>query len=538
MTLTQRIWHVVNIINLALVLLSGRIVYWQLVRGQELQPVALDPVVAAVQYRELSEAGNADLTAPVSLEMLPKPVIQRTLAMLAEISRGTIYDRNGQALAYDHQTEDGRKIRVYSEPSLAHVVGYVSGLHTGVSGIEHSFNEALIGLNRFDNQVSRMVYQPIAGSDVYLTIDSRIQQAASQALGHKTGAVVVLDAQTGAVLAMTSSPTFDPNHILDRHYLGSLLANCNNVTNCSDVFLNRATQGLYVPGSTWKTVTLIAALDTGQVTPKTIFDAGPPRKDDKGIYYVYEVDGGIIFDRNHTEQRLTLERAYVTSANAVFGRIGHEMPPATFINYATRLGFSRPDGAGPPLEIATSAAQLANDPETLYHNHFLRAITAVGQGELLTSPLNMALVVAMVVNEGDMPRPHLLQAIRHPSGDLLQGEPGGKWVSEAIRPETARQVRRIMMAMAQDQRSVREVLPGLTVGGKTGTAEVGNGLEPHAWFIGFAEAKERTIAIAVIVEHGGRGGDVAAPIFARVAQAAVRHLNEPVSEIMPVPANP
>ncbi len=536
MTLTQRIWHIVNAITLVLALLSGRIVYWQLGRGQELQPVVLDPVAAAVHYREIGGDESSEATDAVTLDTLPKPVIQRTQALLAEISRGTIYDRNGRALAYDLKLEEGNKIRFYTEPSLAHIVGYVSGLRTGVVGIEYSFNEALLGLNRLDNQISRMVYQPVVGSDVYLTIDSRIQRVAAQALGDKTGAVVVLEAHTGAVLAMASAPAFDPNRILDEAYIQGLFASCRDVAPCQNALLNRAAQGAYVPGSTWKTATLIAALDTGQVTPETVFDVGPPVKDERGSYYIYQVDGGIVIDRNHPEQVLNLERAYVTSANAVFGRIGAEMPAETFVDYAARLGFSRADGAAPPLEIETSAAQLANDPEALYHNNFLRAVTAIGQGELLTSPLSMALVVTTVVNEGDMPTPHLLQGIRHPSGALLQSEPGGDWASEVMRPETARQVRQMMIAMANSHRGLREALLGLTVGGKTGTAEVGNGLPPHGWFIGFAQSGERAVVIAVVVEHGGQGGAVAAPIFAQVAEAALHHFGEPVEEIVPVPA--
>jgi peptidoglycan glycosyltransferase len=290
---------------------------------------------------------------------------------------------------------------------------------------------------------------------------------------------------------------------------------------------------LYVPGSTWKTVALIAALDTGRVTPQTIFDVGPPRRDDRGNYYVYEVDGGIIIDRNHTEQVLNLERSYVTSANAVFARLGDEMGAETFLEYAARLGFSRGNREAPPLEIATSAAQVANDPEALRYNNLLRAATAVGQGELLTSPLSMALVVAAAVNEGDIPRPHLLQAIRHPAGYPLQGEPRGNWVSGVMRPETAQQVRQMMIALVKSGSAA--AVPGLTIGGKTGTAEVSSGLGPHAWFIGFAEAEGRTVAIAVVVEHGGQGGDIAAPIFAQVADVALRHLGEPVGEIVPAP---
>lgn len=537
MTLTQRIWHIVNVMILALLLVSSRLVYWQLVRGHELQPVVLDPVAAAAQYQVLGSDAGAEAAAPVTLEVLPKPVVQRTRAFLAEINRGTIYDRNGRALAYDLMTTEGDKLRFYTEPSLAHVIGYVSGLRTGVAGIEYRFNETLLGLNRVDTQGSQMIHQPVIGSDVYLTIDSRLQRAAAQALDGQTGAVVVLDGHTGAVLAMVSSPAFDPNRVLDEAYIRSLFANCTEASNCPNAFLNRAAMGAYVPGSTFKTITLAAALDTGQVTPQTVFDVGPPRKDSKGLYYVYEVDGGIVFDRNHSEQVLNLERAYVASANAVFGRIGAEMAPAIFLDYAARFGFSRADGAGPPLEIETRAAQVANDPQVLYQNNLLRAHTAVGQGELLVSPLNMALVVAAVVNGGDIPRPHLLQAIRHPAGRVLVNEPRGNWVRGAIRPETAGQVRQMMIAMASSLRGFKEAFPGIAVGGKTGTAEVGSGQNSHAWFIGFVETGPRTVAIAVVVEHGGGGGTVAVPIFAQVGLAALHHFGEPVEEIVPVPAS-
>jgi peptidoglycan glycosyltransferase len=533
MTLTQRIWHIIHVMLVVLALLSSRIVYWQLVRGPELAPVVLDPVAAAAQYRALGGDETIDPTLPVTLEALPQPVIQRTQARLAEIRRGPIYDRNGRRLAYDYEAENGRRVRFYTEPSLAHVIGYVSGLRTGVTGIEYRFNETLLGLDRFEAQLTQMVYQPLIGNDLYLTIDSRTQRAASRALGDRTGAVVVLDARTGAVLAMASQPAYDPNRVLDEEYTRGLYANCNPASGCQNPFFNRAAQGAYVPGSTWKTITLIAALDTGQATPETVFDVGPPVRDEQGTYYVYRIGGSEVVDRNHPDRVLDLTRAYMVSANAVFGRLGGEMTPATFVDYAARLGFSR--GEAPPLEIETSAAQLANDPQDIYENDFLRAITAIGQGELLTSPLNMALVVAAVLNEGDTPRPHLLQAVRHPSGDLLQAEPTGNWINNTMRPETARQVRQIMIAMVRDSGIFTNMLPGLTTGGKTGTAETVEGRPPHSWFIGFVENDERAVVIAVVAEHGGQGGGVAAPIFAQVADAAMHHLGEPVEEIVPAP---
>ena len=155
---------------------------------------------------------------------------------------------------------------------------------------------------------------------------------------------------------------------------------------------------------------------------------------------------------------------------------------------------------------------------------FLRASTAIGQGELLASPLNMALVAATVVNHGDLPRPHLIRAIRAPSGSLLHGEPSGAWLAGAMSPPVADQVRAMMLDVVQEGTGVQAAVPGLTVGGKTGTAQVSGAAAPHAWFIGFAQQDQRAIAIAVIVENGGEGSEVAAPIFAEVARAAAGYV--------------
>ncbi|MCB0163824.1 MAG: penicillin-binding protein 2 [Anaerolineae bacterium] len=530
MTLTRRIWHIGHVMVIVLLLLSTRIVYWQLFRGQTLQPVVLDPSTAAAQYQTLG-GGSVIPAGPATFDDLPQPVVQRTRVFLAGIKRGTIFDQAGRPLAYDYEEADGTKARFYAEPSLAHVTGYVSGLRTGVTGIERTFNVSLLGLNRIDTQINQMLYQPIVGSDVYLTIDSRTQRAAAEALGDRAGAVVALDAETGAVLAMVSRPGFDPNQVQNVQYVTNLLANCGTDANCQSAFVNRAAQGLFVPGSTWKTVTLVAALDSGLAQPDTMFDVGPPLQDGQGQYYAYWVDGGKVIDRNHPEAVLNLQRAYVTSANAVFAQLGDELGGETLINYAQRLGFGR--GEPPPLEIETSAARLANDPDALERNNLLRAVTAIGQGELLASPLSVALMVTAVVNEGDMPEPHLLASVRHPSGAVLRKEPQAIWSKNIMAPETARQVRQMMIALVD--RGSPAAVPGLTVGGKTGTAEVGDNKAPHAWFAGFAANETRTVAIAVIVENGGQGSSVAAPIFARVADAALNHYGEPVEEVVPPP---
>ena len=531
MMFEKRIWNIATVISVLLILVSARIVYWQLVRGLELQPVALDPAEAAQDYARLRDKSSPKqddlldlISDPDKLEGLPQPVIQRTTRLLASITRGSIYDRHDQILASDATNEVGNRSRVYSEPSLAHVLGYVSGIRTGVTGLERAYNDTLLGLDRPSTRFGQIVHQPITGSDLVLTIDSRIQRLADQELENRSGAIVVLDAHSGAVLAMASAPRYDPNRVLEPDYVTNLLESCGDAPGCQGVFLNRATQARYIPGSTWKTVTLIAALDTGQVSRETVFDFGQPVSGPNGPYYVYRVDGGVIPDPNHRESRLSLELSYAKSANAAFARMGDEMPPDTFISYASRLGFSPPRPF--PIEIEFSSSQLAQDVNDIRENNLLRAATAIGQGELLVTPLNMGIVVLAVLNEGDIPVPFLVESVRDPSGRIVNTQPNRQVIRNIMRPNTAQTVREMMITNIQQGSGGRANVAGLTVGGKTGTAQVGGDLPPHAWFTGFAENDERGVVIVVLIENGGQGSQTAAPIFARIADAALNQFGD------------
>jgi peptidoglycan glycosyltransferase len=530
MTLQRRTWVIGTVTILLFAVLSLRMVSWNLLRN---------PTPWHAEGNPLREDGNlADpggVLTPGGQDDMSPAQIQRAVQRLETITRGTIYDRNGRALAYEPLPDTGT-VRVYTEPSLAQTVGYVSGLRLGVTGIEASYNDALLGIDRLGSWVDEQLRRPITGSDVYLTVDSYVQRVAARALGDRAGAVVALDAQTGAVLAMVSSPRFQPNRILEQDYVQGLIQACDGPPACRNPFLNRATQGLYTPGSTWKTVTLAAALDTGQVTPQTVFDFGEPRHyADSRIYYVYPVDGFLVEDPNHTERKLDLQGAFVHSANAAFARLADEMDPATFVEYGRRFGFSRDGDQFPPIEIAAAPSRLARDPDGLYTDEVLRASTGFGQGELQATPLGMALVVAGVVNDGDIPRPHLVQAVRAPSGRLLAGEPRGTWIRNALGTATAQTVRDMMIAVVKEGSGAQAAVPGAVVGGKTGTAQVGGQAAPHAWFVGFAREGNQAVAIAVLVENGGSGSQVAAPIFRQVAEAALRHLGERVKETVPAP---
>jgi peptidoglycan glycosyltransferase len=549
MTFEKRLWNLGSLFIVGLVLISLRVVYWQLIRGDELQPIALDPVAAAAEYAQpLDENAESETRAAAiflaggegfgSLEELPQPVVQRTRDLLDTITRGSIYDRNGRLLVEDRTNADGNQIRFYTEPSLAHTIGYVSGLRTGVSGLEATYNDVLLGLDRPDVQLGRLLNQPIIGSDLRLTIDSFVQRAAEQALEDKSGAILVFDADSGAILAIASEPRFDPNQVLDSEYVAGLLSDCEQDPICQAPFLNRATQALYPPGSTFKTVTLIAALDSGQVTPETVFDFGQPVSGPNGSYYVYEVDGGVIPDPNHKESQLNLEMSYAKSANAAFARIGDEMPPETLITYANHFGFGFSNERQLPLEIESTPAQLADDPNELYENNLLRAATAIGQGELLTTPMNMGLVVLSALNDGDLPLPYLVESIQRPSGEAVSNLPNRRKIKAVMQPQTAHLVRDMMTTVVDEGSGFQAAIPGLEVGGKTGTAQLGGDQLPHAWFTGFARNEHSGVVIVVLIENGGEGSETAAPIFAQMAQVALDSTGEPVAETVPTPAPP
>jgi penicillin-binding protein A len=521
MMLERRAWWIGNLILFFLLLLSLRIVYWQMLRQDVLDPQGLDPVALALEAAGRDpESGLEELKGETPGEAPPPslPFTQRAIAILDQVTRGTIYARNTGILAQDQLLEDGTRTRIYTDPSFANVVGYVSGIRVGVAGLEAGFNNTLLGLDRLDAQIGEIIHQPIIGSDLILTLDPDLQHEAEELLAGKAGAVVVLD-KSGEVLAMVSTPHYDPTQVLNQDYVNSLL-DCSSPS-CRAPFLNRAAQALYPPGSTWKTVALIAALDTGQVTPQTVFDFGELVQTPNGSYYVYEVDGGIIPDPNHRENRLDLVMSYAKSANAAFARIGDEMPAQTLLDYAARMGFG-PEGARRfPFEIETSTSQVAKNPSSLTNNNLLRAATAIGQGELLVSPLDMARVVLAVINNGRIPMPYLVESIRLPAGGSIRGPVRGKIARGVMSLETARTVKELMVTVVESGSGGGAGVPGLIVGGKTGTAQLGGADAPHAWFIGFAEKGNNSVAIAVIVENGGSGAQVAAPIFARLANLAL-----------------
>jgi len=464
-------------------------------------------VIVAVTLGYWQVVRASDLTSDFRLNRY------RLLEQEKRIARGRILDRSGGELAWT-EMKDGVGTRVYSQPYLSHVTGFHS-LMFGNTNVEQSFDAYLrgdVGVDPISALVSGALGQPPKGADVVLTIDSEIQRAAEEALGPAKGAVVAVEPRTGSVLAMVSHPYFDPNRLeKDWDKLKE---------DPGDPLLNRATQGLYVPGSTFKTITLAAALEEGVASPDEVFEFDMSTDNEGKPYHVEMVGGFPVVCANHGmtspgKAVMTLSDVYAASCNVAFARLGLRLGPDRLAEYAKRFGFE----STPPIEIPSEASHIASSP-TFLQDRVAVASTAFGQGELLATPLQLALVAAAIANEGTVPTPHIVQEVRAARGLIFVSQP--KPWKQAVSPETARIVKDMMVAGVRQGWASPASIEGVDVAGKTGTAEVRADETPHAWFIGFAPANDPKIAVAVIKENAGAGGTQAGPIAKKVMEAALR----------------
>lgn len=385
--------------------------------------------------------------------------------------RGGIRDRRGEALAQTYTGSGGPERRLLGPPSLIHVVGYVDPRY-GLSGLEAALHRDLAGRDRgwVDWWRDPLGRRPL-GRDVWLTIDARVQAAAERALAGRRGAVVVLRPATGEVLAMSSHPAFAFQD------LPVLLA--GGEAAAAAPLLNRATQGLYPPGSTFKVLTMAAAFDAGLIDSREQLDA--------------------------------LQRALAVSSNEAFVHLGLHLGARELSAVARRVGF----GARLPIEVPHTVSPLpgfASDGDV--------AQASIGQGDLVATPLQMAIAAAAVAYGGVAMKPHLVREVRDPQGHVLRATPAEPLGPPAFSPAAARAVTEAMVLAVEEGTARAAALDGVRVAGKTGTAQNPHG-EAHAWFIGFAPAFRPQAAVAVIIEGGGSGGQQAAPVGRAVLAAAL-----------------
>jgi penicillin-binding protein A len=435
----------------------------------------------------------------------------RPIEEAAQIRRGRILDAQGAVLAKSELGSDGYVKRVYPLPFLSHVTGYASTRY-GVSGIEAARNDDLSGKGQgspAEQIVARLLHRPTTGNDVVLTIDSRIQRVAEDALGLEQGAIVVLDTRSGAVLAMTSHPNFDANQVNSSAEAWR--------TDPGKPLLNRATMGLYPPGSTFKTVTLAAGLETSTVSPSSTFTytLHAPDARHHGWWHV-SAEGFECQNHPSNNSPFDLTGAYIWSCNVAFGDIGLDVGAVAYRDVAHRFGLGRPI----VFDLPTVASQLyvTADYFTGQERYYALASTAFGQGQLAVTPLQMALVAAAVANDGKMPAPYLVQSVQSPDGRTLElTHP--QIAATVMTPENAAIIRRMMVESVDEGWANPASIKGVEVGGKTGTAETIDDSQPHSWFIGFVPGDAPRYAVAVIIERAGFGSAHAAPAAKKVMEA-------------------
>lgn len=440
---------------------------------------------------------------------------RRPLLEEQRIPRGRILASDGRTvLAESFATGSGSRrvfTRRYPEGTVfSHPIGY-SFIDRGRSGLERSRNDALTGeTSEFATILDEITSAGREGDDVRTTLDPEATRAAIQALGGRKGAVVALEPDTGRVRVMVSLPQFDPNQVPDGF---ARLVRDNDAP-----LLNRATQSTYPPGSTMKVVTAVAAIDSGRYTPDSVVSGKSPK----------EISGvplsNCCGEGTGNFGPLTLTQALTNSVNTVWAEVAEKLGRDTMVRYMKRFGFYE----DPPLDYPD--AQLApsgvfNREGDLVDDGFDVGRVAIGQGgsegQMRSTPLQMAMVAGAVANRGKLMKPRLTERVVRQDGRVRERvEPEEE--SEVMKAETADRLKAMMAGVVSQGTATAAQLPG-GVAGKTGTAEVEAGENNQVWFIAFAPLEKPRYAIAVTVERTqGQGGTVAAPIAKQVLQSLLR----------------
>jgi penicillin-binding protein A len=445
------------------------------------------------------------------------------------IKRGLIRAADGTILATNRARKVGGQtlyFRRYPQGGLfAHVVGY-STQSRARAGLESSLNDYLTGSNSnlgtvLKTTLDRIRGATIKGNNVWLTLRPGAQRVAMQQLAGKCGSVVAIDPRTGKVLVMASRPTYDPN-LVESNF--RKIRTTSSACSPAAPLLNRATDGLFVPGSIFKVVTSAAALDSGKYSINSTFvDRGYCIEYGKQVRNFGDQSGPEVFGSVNFLQALE------HSINAVFCEIGKSIGAGRILGTSKQFGFYK----DPPLETPgneRSPSGLYNNGKLFYPSDPRTQVDpgrlAFGQERMLTTPLQMAMVAAAVGNKGVIMEPHVVDRITSPGGGVVTRTRARKY-TRAMRTGTANAIEQMMEAVVTGGTGTNAQIPGVRVAGKTGTAETGGTLNT-TWFIANAPAGAPRVAIAVVLQNqSGVGGTTAAPIAKAVMQAILAKRSNP-----------
>lgn len=462
-------------------------------------------------FQQKAIAGRVGID-PQSDEAVANP---RQMSSDLTAPRGAILAADGTRIAWSEQA-GGLYTRFYGDAALAPVSGFYSPLLYGKTGLESTWDAVLTGkggrslLDRLAGSVGIAESGPL---DLVLTINAGLQREAARLLEGHIGAAIVVDPATGAILALASSPAVNPVPLaaVNRAQVESARTAWEALLDDpSSPLVRRATEGLYPPGSTFKVVTAAAGIESGIVEPDSVFE------DDGSI----DIDGHVIVEANRpdvTVTQWTLTEGFAYSLNVVFAQIGLQIGRFELEERTEAFGI----GSAIPFDEPVSAGQIASDDGFLDSQAAL-ADTAFGQGELLVTPLHMAMVASAVANDGIAMRPYLVERLQDQGGAIISTtEP--ERLHEAVDQQTANIMQGLMVDAVEWGYAGAAALPGYRVGGKTGTAESGGEI-PHGWFIGFAGEDEPRAAVAVVLEHGGEGGGYPVQVGAQLLASALQTL--------------
>lgn len=442
---------------------------------------------------------------------------KRLWARRNEILRGTIYDKDGNPLTNSIRVDKFNQSREYIYGDLyVHALGYIDE-RFGITGLEEEYDNELSKYSSFSNGIRSLLKnldlkkafenrdEEKIGNGIVTTLDYNLQKVAYDAMGDLKGAVVALNPKTGEVLAMVSKPTYDPKN------LEQTIEDANTGVDTESKLLNRTINGLYPPGSVFKTVTLAAALENDpSITGRTFNDTGKITFDDGTELNNY---------MKQAHGNLDLQMAYRVSSNVVFGTLSMEMGNEKLKEVAERFGFnSRVPGIG--ISISESRFPSLKDYELGNI-----AQSGIGQASVLSSPMQMAIVAATVANDGVLMEPKLVNKIVDKDGNTIKEIQNKTLQSDVISKEIANTIKDYMGYLVSNNIYRWPAFEGTNAGGKTGTADymLDDGSEgvPHGWFISAAPLDDPKIAVAVIVEQGENGAGSAADIASKVVRAAV-----------------
>ncbi len=470
-------------------------------------------LVAQLTYLQIVDADN--------LENDPRNV--RSALRDANRPRGKILTADGVVLAQSVPSNDGTEFkyqRQYPEGALfSQVVGYQSFVF-GNTGVEKTYNDVLVGRDaelQLENLPDLLDGSEAVGN-VVLSLRADVQRVARDALGDQRGSVVAIEPSTGKILAMYSNPSYDPQPFAGHDtksvtFYGKALADDPNKPD-----LARAYREIYPPGSTFKVVTSSVGIENGTTNPNQEY---PVLRE----LPLPQTDGQTLKNFGGKACGGTLANSLRNSCNTTFGQLGLDLGDS-FVPGMERFGIE----STPPLDVAPGAVASIGPPAGSFQdNQPLFAFAGIGQGDVATTPLQMALVSAGIANGGVIMAPHVGAEIRDGKDDRVRDIDADQWKT-AVSSTTAQAVNAMMVDVVANGTGTNGRIPGVTVAGKTGTAQALNGQVVHAWFISFAPAEAPQVAVAVIVEGGGSlgneatGGQVAAPIARAVMQAALTPL--------------